>query len=141
LLNEASTGPSAVSSRQAHRSRALSTRLCADPGTIRTLNSFTTGSTATYRAAAQVSQNAHEAATPTDIQRWRRTRRRHDHERQPDLGEVREELEAKYNADPIAIGFNRRYVVEPLIQMTSDQAAVALGGELDPGADPVAGQR
>jgi DNA polymerase-3 subunit beta len=51
----------------------------------------------------------------------------------PDLGEVREELEAEYNAEPIAIGFNPKYVVELLTQMTSDQVTVALGGELDPG--------
>jgi DNA polymerase-3 subunit beta len=51
----------------------------------------------------------------------------------PDLGEVREELEAEFNSEPIAIGFNPKYVVELLSQMTSDQVTVALGGELDPG--------
>jgi DNA polymerase-3 subunit beta len=51
----------------------------------------------------------------------------------PDLGEVREELEAEFNSEPIAIGFNPKYVVELLTQMTSDQVTVALGGELDPG--------
>jgi DNA polymerase-3 subunit beta len=51
----------------------------------------------------------------------------------PDLGEVREELEAEYSNDPIAIGFNPKYVVELLTQMSSDQVTVALGGELDPG--------
>ena len=51
----------------------------------------------------------------------------------PDLGEVREELEAEYGSDPIAIGFNPKYVVELLSQMTSDQVTLALGGELDPG--------
>ncbi len=51
----------------------------------------------------------------------------------PDLGEVREELEAEYGSEPIAIGFNPKYVVELLTQMTSDQVTVALGGELDPG--------
>jgi DNA polymerase III subunit beta len=51
----------------------------------------------------------------------------------PDLGEVREELEAEFNGDPIAIGFNPKYVVELLSQMSSDQVTVALGGELDPG--------
>jgi DNA polymerase-3 subunit beta len=51
----------------------------------------------------------------------------------PDLGEVREELEAEFNDEPIAIGFNPKYVVELLSQMTSDQVTVALGGELDPG--------
>jgi len=51
----------------------------------------------------------------------------------PDLGEVREELEAEYNGDQIAIGFNPKYVVELLMQMTCDQITIALGGELDPG--------
>lgn len=51
----------------------------------------------------------------------------------PDLGEVREEIDAEYNGDPIAIGFNPKYVVELLGQMASDQITVALGGELDPG--------
>jgi DNA polymerase-3 subunit beta len=51
----------------------------------------------------------------------------------PDLGEVREELEAEYNAEPIAVGFNPKYMVELLTQMSSDQVTIALGGELDPG--------
>jgi DNA polymerase-3 subunit beta len=51
----------------------------------------------------------------------------------PDLGEVREELDADYTGEPIAIGFNPKYVVELLGQMASDQVTLALGGELDPG--------
>jgi DNA polymerase-3 subunit beta len=51
----------------------------------------------------------------------------------PDLGEVREELEAEYDGEPIAIGFNPKYVVELLTQMTSDQITISLGGVLDPG--------
>ena len=51
----------------------------------------------------------------------------------PDLGEVREELDADYNGEPIAIGFNPKYVVELLGQMGSDQITLKLGGELDPG--------
>jgi DNA polymerase-3 subunit beta len=51
----------------------------------------------------------------------------------PDLGEVREEMEAEYNGDAIAIGFNPKYVVELLTQMSSDQITISLGGELDPG--------
>lgn len=51
----------------------------------------------------------------------------------PDLGEVREELDAEYDGDAIAIGFNPKYVVELLGQMASDQITIALGGELDPG--------
>ena len=51
----------------------------------------------------------------------------------PDLGEVREELDAEYNGEAIAIGFNPKYVVELLGQMASDQVTLSLGGELDPG--------
>jgi DNA polymerase-3 subunit beta len=51
----------------------------------------------------------------------------------PDLGEVREELDAEYNGEAIAIGFNPKYVVELLGQMQSDQVTLSLGGELDPG--------
>jgi DNA polymerase-3 subunit beta len=58
----------------------------------------------------------------------------------PDLGEVREELEADYGGEPIAIGFNPKYVVELLSQMSADQVTLALGGELDPGLiKPLAG--
>ncbi|HEY1554704.1 MAG TPA: DNA polymerase III subunit beta [Kofleriaceae bacterium] len=58
----------------------------------------------------------------------------------PDLGEVREELEADYCGEPIAIGFNPKYVVELLSQMSADQVTLALGGELDPGLiKPLAG--
>jgi DNA polymerase III subunit beta len=51
----------------------------------------------------------------------------------PDLGEVREEVDAEYDGEAIAIGFNPKYVVELLGQMSSDQVTLALGGELDPG--------
>jgi DNA polymerase-3 subunit beta len=59
----------------------------------------------------------------------------------PDLGEVREELDAEYKGgDAIAIGFNPKYVVELLGQMQSDQITISLGGELDPGLiQPVGG--
>jgi DNA polymerase-3 subunit beta len=58
----------------------------------------------------------------------------------PDLGEVREELEADYSGEPIAVGFNPKYVVELLGQMASDQVTLELGGELDPGlVKPLAG--
>ncbi len=51
----------------------------------------------------------------------------------PDVGEVREELDAEYDGEAIAIGFNPKYVVELLGQMSADQVTLALGGELDPG--------
>ena len=51
----------------------------------------------------------------------------------PDVGEVREELEADFSGEPVAIGFNPKYVIELLSQMQSDQVGLELGGELDPG--------
>jgi DNA polymerase-3 subunit beta len=51
----------------------------------------------------------------------------------PDLGEVREELDADYSGEAIAIGFNPKYVIELLGQMATDQISIFLGGELDPG--------
>jgi DNA polymerase III subunit beta len=51
----------------------------------------------------------------------------------PDLGEVREEIEGDYKGDRISIGFNPKYVVELLSQMNSDQVTLGLSGELDPG--------
>jgi DNA polymerase III subunit beta len=58
----------------------------------------------------------------------------------PDLGEVREEMDAEYNGEPIAIGFNPKYMVELLGQMVSDSITIKLGGELDPGlVEPTGG--
>jgi DNA polymerase III subunit beta len=58
----------------------------------------------------------------------------------PDLGEVREELDAEYDGEPIAIGFNPKYMVELLGQMSSDSITLKLGGELDPGlVEPTGG--
>jgi len=58
----------------------------------------------------------------------------------PDLGGAREETGADYTGEPVAIGFNPKYVIELLTQMHSDQVAIDLGGELDPGLlRPLAG--
>jgi DNA polymerase-3 subunit beta len=51
----------------------------------------------------------------------------------PDLGEVREELDTEYGGPAVSIGFNPKYVIELLSQMASDQVGLHLGGELDPG--------
>ncbi len=51
----------------------------------------------------------------------------------PDLGEVREELDGEFKGSSISIGFNPKYVVELLSQMSSDQVTLGLSGELDPG--------
>src|SRR5262249_9921039 len=51
----------------------------------------------------------------------------------PELGEVKEELEVGYAGSPVAIGFNARYFTELLTQMQSQQIRLELAGELDPG--------
>src|SRR5579862_3387682 len=51
----------------------------------------------------------------------------------PDLGEVREEIDSDYTGETMAIGFNPKYVIELLGQMSTDQFSLSLGGELDPG--------
>jgi DNA polymerase-3 subunit beta len=59
----------------------------------------------------------------------------------PDIGEVREELDADYSGEEMSIGFNGKYVVDFLTSMTSDQVAFELKGELDPGLiRPVSGE-
>jgi DNA polymerase-3 subunit beta len=51
----------------------------------------------------------------------------------PDIGEVREELEAQYDGESVSIGFNPKYVIDLLSQMSTDQVTLELNGELDPG--------
>jgi DNA polymerase III subunit beta len=59
----------------------------------------------------------------------------------PDIGEAREELDAEVSGGAMSIGFNARYVVDFLGAMTSDQVALELKGELDPGLlRPVSGE-
>ena len=58
----------------------------------------------------------------------------------PDIGEVREELDADYSGEEVSIGFNPRYVIELITQMSTDQVTLELNGELDPGLlRPLAG--
>jgi DNA polymerase-3 subunit beta len=51
----------------------------------------------------------------------------------PDIGEVKEEVEAEYGGEEVSIGFNPKYVLELLGQMETQQIAIELAGELDPG--------
>lgn len=51
----------------------------------------------------------------------------------PDIGEVREELDAEYEGEELSVGFNGKYVVEILSQIQTDQVWLELSGELDPG--------
>ena len=50
----------------------------------------------------------------------------------PDIGEVKEEIEADYDGVELAIGFNPKYVIELLGQVSTDDVELLLSGELDP---------
>jgi DNA polymerase-3 subunit beta len=50
----------------------------------------------------------------------------------PDLGEVREEIDAEYKGEAVSVGVNAKYLLELLGQMASDGVRFELAGELDP---------
>jgi DNA polymerase-3 subunit beta len=50
----------------------------------------------------------------------------------PDVGDVREEMEATYTGPDVSIGFNPKYVAEILGQMKEAPIRLELAGELDP---------
>ena len=50
----------------------------------------------------------------------------------PDLGEVKEELEATYDGPELTVGVNPKYVLELLGQIQDEQVRIELGGDLDP---------
>lgn len=50
----------------------------------------------------------------------------------PELGEVREEVEIDFAGDPVSVGFNPRYFTDLLGQMVGDQIRVEVAGDLDP---------
>jgi DNA polymerase-3 subunit beta len=50
----------------------------------------------------------------------------------PDIGEVKEEIAAKFEGDDLSVGFNPKYVVDILSQISAENIKVELGGELDP---------
>lgn len=50
----------------------------------------------------------------------------------PDIGEVKEEIEAAVQGEEVSVGFNPKYVVDLLTQISTDKVKVELGGELDP---------
>jgi DNA polymerase-3 subunit beta len=51
----------------------------------------------------------------------------------PDIGEGSEELDVDYAGAPLNIGFNAKYLLDALACLTSDEVALELSGELDPG--------
>jgi DNA polymerase III subunit beta len=50
----------------------------------------------------------------------------------PDLGNAREQLDLDYKGGPLQIGFNARYFIDLLTEMTSPEIKLELAGELDP---------
>jgi DNA polymerase-3 subunit beta len=50
----------------------------------------------------------------------------------PDLGNAREKIEVDYKGTPMAVGFNARYFIELLSEMSGPEVKLELAGELDP---------
>jgi len=50
----------------------------------------------------------------------------------PDLGNAREDLEADYKGSGLQIGFNARYFIDLISEMSGKQVCIELGGDLDP---------
>ena len=51
----------------------------------------------------------------------------------PDLGEAREELEVDYDGEPLAVGFNARYLLDALSVLEAKEVRLGLNDELSPG--------
>ncbi len=54
----------------------------------------------------------------------------------PDSGSATEELEVEYDAEPIDIGFNSRYLLDIAAQIESEAAVLKLADPGSPDADP-----
>ena len=50
----------------------------------------------------------------------------------PDLGEVKEELEADYKGDTFQVGFNARYFLDVFNVVQDEQVVLMMGDELSP---------
>lgn len=50
-----------------------------------------------------------------------------------EVGEGFEEIDIDYDGEPIALGFNARYILDVLTALTHDEIALELSRELDPG--------
>lgn len=51
----------------------------------------------------------------------------------PELGEAHEELAVEYRGEPLAIGFNARYLLDVLVLIDEDEVAFELADDLSPG--------
>lgn len=50
----------------------------------------------------------------------------------PDLGKAKEKLDVDYKGASLQIGFNARYFIDLLSEMTGKEISIELGGDLDP---------
>jgi DNA polymerase-3 subunit beta len=50
----------------------------------------------------------------------------------PNLGVARQEIAVEYQHDPLAVGFNARYLIDVLEAMEADEVRLEFQGELDP---------
>lgn len=50
----------------------------------------------------------------------------------PDIGEARDEIEVEYNGEPLAAGFNARYLIDSLNAMTTEKVVFELKDSLSP---------
>jgi DNA polymerase-3 subunit beta len=50
----------------------------------------------------------------------------------PDLGNAKEKIDADYKGDALQIGFNARYFIDLLAEMSGKDVSIELGGDLDP---------
>ncbi len=57
----------------------------------------------------------------------------------PDVGAGTDEIESDLTGEPLTIGFNSRYLIDVLSALTSDEVALEMSGELDPGVVRPAG--
>jgi DNA polymerase-3 subunit beta len=51
----------------------------------------------------------------------------------PDIGSGQDEIDASLQGPEITIGFNSKYLIDVLNALGSDECALDLSGELDPG--------
>lgn len=57
----------------------------------------------------------------------------------PDVGAGTDEIESDLTGEPLTIGFNSKYLIDVLSALTSDEIALEMSGELDPGVVRPAG--
>jgi len=50
----------------------------------------------------------------------------------PDLGNAKEKVDVDYKGGPLQIGFNARYFIDLLAEMSGKEVSIELGGDLDP---------